>query len=308
MNVALQSPTIGDNSAAVPLAEILAEETAALEKRALDLAGAAGRAAVTDDETAGKATLLAKMINEHRTVINKTRIERKEPFLVGGRTVDQHFSSLDKLLADTDAKGKIIGGPLAHVVGLIDTYRREQEAKAAAERRRLEEEARKQREAAEAAERARREAEERAAREAEEAARKIAQAEAAARAAGNAEAAAKAAQARAEEETRQAAAREASMRAEIEARQRQEQAEALERQAQAVTAAPIDSGFGPKASGRKTYTAEITDLTVALRHARKVDEAAIRTAVQGIYDRQVRAGVRELPGATVHESSSTVIR
>lgn len=300
--------TIGNNSSLAALPEILAEETQALMDRAKVLAESAGRAAVSDEETAGKATVLVKMMNEHRKAVEATRVEKVKPFLEAQRTVNSHFGEIDGVLAQTDSKGKIVGGPIHSVLGMIDGYRREQEAKAAAERRRLEEEARKQREAAEAAERARREAEAQAERERQEAARKIAAAEAEARRAGDAEAAAKAAQARAEEERRQAEARRASMAAEMESRQRQEEAEALQRQAEATRAAPIDSGYGAKASGRKVYTVEITDLTAALRHARKVDDASIRAAVQTIYDRQVKAGVRELPGATVHESSQTIVR
>jgi len=303
---AITKAGIGHNNP--PLAETLAEETAALKQRAADLAAAAGRAKATDDDTAGKAVLLIKMMSEHRKDIEAARETAVRPHLEGQRTVNAHFAGLDSMLAETDAKKKVVGGPLVSVTGMVDAYRLKKEAEAAAERRWLEEEARKQRVAAEAADRARREAEDRSAREAAEAQRKIAEAEAFARQAGDREAAERLARERAEAEAARSKAREDSVRAELESRQASEQAEALVRQAAATTSGPIDSGFGVKASGRKSCRAEITDLTAALKHAVKVDKAAILAAVQQVYDRQVRAGVRELPGATVHESTTTVIR
>lgn len=308
MNDQTLSPPIGHNSGLTNLGDILVEETAALRQRAEHLAAGAGRCVITDDETAGKATLLAKMLKEHVKVIDEARTSAKDPYLTAGRAVDAHFAELTRLIAIVDSKGKVIGGPLANVLGMVDSYRREQDAKAEAERRRLEEEARRQREAAEAAERARREAEEKAAREAEEARRRIEEAAHAAREAGDREAAEKAARERAEAEKRASEARAASLQAEMESRKRQEEAEALERQAAETKTAAIDSGLGAKASGRKVCRVEITDLKAALKHALKVDEASVLAAVQAIYDRQVKVGVRTLPGAVVHESTVTVIR
>jgi len=248
-----------------PLADLLVEETEALKDRAAELAAAVGRAHVSDDDTAGKAVMLAKMITTHRADIDKARVVRKEPFLEGGRTVDAHFKGIDGLLAQVDGKGKVIGGPLAALLKMLDDYRAKKEAEAAAERRRLQDEARKQQEAAEEAERARQEALQ----------------------AGNAQAA---------------------MDAEVKALQAQAATETLATQAAATQAQTIDSGVGAKAFGRKTYRAEITDLKAALKHAISVDKAAIEAAVQGVYDRQVRAGVRELPGAIVRETTTTSIR
>lgn len=298
----LLDPRLGIGGNAPPLAERLADETAPLLARAKELAASAGRAAVTDEETAGKATLLAKMIKEHVAKIEAEREQVKKPYLEAGRTVDAHYKGIASTLAD----------PLKSIIGMVDAYRREQEAKAAAERRRLEEEARKQREAAEAAARAQREAEEREQRAAEEAARKVREAEEAAQRAANREAAAeaarKAAEARAEQEKAERQAAQRRLEAELEERAHRERAEALGRQAATAKAGPIDSGYGTKAHARKVYRAEITDMTAAIRHARKVDESAVRAAVQAIYDRQVKAGVRELPGAVVHEETTTVIR
>lgn len=270
------SPIAGIGHNLPPLSDQLVEETEALKQRAEDLAGAVSRAAVSDDETAGKATLLAKMITTHRGDIDKARIARKEPFLEGGRAVDSHFKSIDSLLAQVDGKGKVIGGPLADLMGKIDAYRREQERKAAEERRRLEEEARKQREAAEAAERARREAEQ--------------------------------AAAAAQSEAEAAKAREAALAAELESRKAAEQAAAAAQQAEQTAATQIDSGFGAKAHGRKVRTAVITDWTAAGKHAWGLNPDALKEAIQKIYDAQVRAGVKSLPGAHIDETTETRIR
>lgn len=266
---------IGHNNP--PLAEQLVDQTAELRQRAEDLAGSADRCAVTDEDTAGKAALLAKMIAEHRKKIEAERAATKEPYLKAGREVDQHFRALDHLLE----------GPAKTVVGQIDAYRRKMEAEAAAERRRLEEEARKAREEAAAAERSRQE-EERARIAAEEEARR----------AGDAEAAAKA----------EAARRQAEVDAEIARRQAAEREAELQRQAATLKAAPIDSGYGVKASSRKVWTSKITDLRKATAHAIKVHPTAVEEAVQKILDRQIKAGVREWPGAEIVEDSTTVIR
>ena len=253
MNEITPIPGIGHNSA--DLSAILAEESEPLKTRAESLIAAFGRAAVTDDETAGKAATLAKMMKECQKAIDEARVARKEPFLEGGRTVDAHFKAISATL----------DGPIKSTVGMIDAFRREQEAKAEAERRRLAEEARKQQEQAEAAERARLAA-------------------------------------------IQSGDGAAALDAEMAARTADENAQAIAARAASVTAAPIDGGMGAKAFGRKVWTAEITDQKAALKHAMKVDSAAIMAAVQSVYDRQVKAGVRDLPGATVHETTQTVIR
>lgn len=303
-------PGIGHNSP--PLAELLPDETAALKARADELAAAAGRAAVTNEDTAGRATLLAKMMREHLKDIAAARAARKAPYLEAGRTIDAHFAGLAGTLATQDNRGRVIGGPLAAVLGMIDAYQREQEAKAAAERRRLEEEARRQREAAEAAAKAQREAEERERRAAEEAARKVREAEDAARRANDRAAMEQAERERAalaaDQERREAAAREARLQAEIDDRRRREAAEALERQAAATKAGPIDSGYGTKASRRTVPVGKIVDLKKAVAHAFKVDRAGIEEAVQKIVDRQLRAKVREFPGVEISETETTVIR
>jgi uncharacterized membrane protein YqiK len=291
-----------------PLAELLPVETAEIEKKAGDLIGGVERAKVTDQESAGRATLLAGMIKSHLATIDDARASRKRPYLEAGRAVDAHFNGIAARLAIFDPEKKVIGGPLFTVLGMVDKFRRDEEAKAEAERRRLEEAARVEREKAAAAERARREAEEREAAAAREAAERVRRAEEEARRAGDREAAAKAAQARAEQAKAEAEASERRLAADIEARRAAVASAELDRQAAAVTAKAIDSGLGVKASGRKVWKVEIYDLTAAIRHARKVDEATVRAAVQQIFDRQVKAGVRTLPGARVIEDSTTIIK
>lgn len=297
-------PGIGHNQP--PLDELLRDETQALAQRTAELLAAVPRTVVTDRDSAEKATAFAGMIRSHAAKIEAAREERKRPFLEAGRTVDAHYQALRAPLIGSDPKR--LGGAAAEVVAKIDAFRREEQAKADAERRRLEEEARQARERQAAAERAQREAEERARREQQEAERKVREAEAAARAASDREAQEKAARERAEADAerqrQEAAAAQRRLDAEIAASQAAE----LERQAAAVKAAPIDSGYGVKAFGRKVCRVEITDLTAAIRHARKLNEAPIREAVQSIYDRQARAGVRDLPGATVTEDTATTIR
>lgn len=277
---------IGDNSGA-SLAEVLAEETAALVERARALADGASRAVVTDEETAGKATVLAKMIKDHIKAIEDARETAKAPHLEAGRTVDAHFAGITSTLVVFDAKKKVTGGPLYSVLGLIDSYRAEQERIAAAERKRLEEEAQKAREEAAAAERARQAAEQEAARQAEEA-----------RKAGDREAAARA----------EAAAAQQKLAGEIAQREAAKRAAELDRKAAETRAAPIDTGLGVKASGRTTYQGQIVDFDKAIRWAIKLDRPAILAAVQAVVDRQVRAKNHTIPGVEVKPVTSTVIR
>lgn len=330
-----------------PLAEILVEEVAPLKERAQALAEGVGRALITDGDSAKRGTLLAGQIKTHLDKIDEARVTRKAPYLEGVRAVDGAFGALTGMLATFD-KGKLNGGPLFVLMGRIAQHQRDEEAKAAEEKRRLEGEAQRLREAAEESARKQCEAEERERLAAEqrkrdqeaaeqreleavEAANKRARDAAAAAVAANDaaaletarrqkaeadlarqkaenEAAERKRQEAAAEEKRQVAAREAKLQAEIEEERRLKDAEALEKQAAATRAAPIDSGLGVKAHRRSVWSARITDLTVAIRHARRIDEAAVRAAIQQIYDKQVRAGIRVLPGAEIDEDRASSIK
>jgi hypothetical protein len=91
-------------------------------------------------------------------------------------------------------------------------------------------------------------------------------------------------------------------------RRAEDAAAALDARAAATVARPIDSGVGPKTSARKTYVVTIDDLGVATKHCMTLDAPGLTDYVIGIYQKQIRAGVRSLPGATIIESTNTVIR
>lgn len=290
----------------VDLASVLEIETTELQTRADDLIAAAGRATVIDKDTAGKATLLLGMIISHGKLVEATRETRKAPFLNDGRTVDQHFGRIKEPLVGTGAK---LGGAGLAVQGRLQKYQDEQTRLAEIERKRLEEEARLARQAQADAERAQREAEEALQAAADKAARELAAAQAEAQRAGNAEAAAKAAQALAEAATaRQADESQRRIDNELAARVALDNAAELDRRAAASKVTAIDSGYGVKASNRTKWVVTIDDLTVAIKHARKLNETKIREAVQTILDAQSKAGVRTIPGCTVAPESTIQIR
>jgi hypothetical protein len=260
-----------------PLAELLPEETAALKTRVDELVlNATEAAVVAGPDDAERATLLLAMMRECYEGIDAARVERKAPFLEAGRTVDSFYADLAFPLVGPSPKQRLQGA-YGELHARLDAYRRRQEADAAAERRRLEDEARRQREAAETAERARRAAE-----EAQRRAATVAEAE---------------------------KARREKVENELAARKAADSAAQFEARAAAAEAPQvIHSTYGPKAVRRTTWAVEITDLSLALRHALRVDQHRIRAAVQAVLDAQLRAGVREFPGCTVIEDSATVVR
>jgi predicted ribosome quality control (RQC) complex YloA/Tae2 family protein len=273
------------------LAEALVEETAPLKARAEALLAGAARAIealrtplapddplrVTDRDTAERVTLLAGMMIDHGKQIEAARVERGAPFLASTRTVNGHFQRLRADLVGVDPK--VTGGEAKHLKGLVDDFYAEEERKAEAERRRLEAEARRAAEAAAAAERDR------------------LAAEAAAR-----EAALKG------DVTTALAQSGARVEAEVRQNQLAGDARRLSQQAAETRAVPINTGYGVAAHRTTRYKVEITNLRVALLHAKKLNEPAIRAAVQDIYDRQARAGVRVLPGANVVPDRGMSIR
>lgn len=98
------------------------------------------------------------------------------------------------------------------------------------------------------------------------------------------------------------------MDAEIDAQRLRDAAAALEKQAAEVVATPIVTDIGAKAHRKTVWKATITDLGAALKHCRKLNENALREVCQSLYDKQVRAGVRSLPGAEITEDSTTTYR
>lgn len=306
----IDRPGIGHNAPPEPtLAEQLATETAALDVRTEALAAGAGRATVTDRDSAEKATLLAGMIKDQLAAIDLAREARKRPFLEGGRAVDAHFNGLAGRLATFDPKRKLIGGPLAAVLDLVDKFRREEQARTDAERIRLEAIAQAERDKAAAAIRAQQEAGAREQQAAIDAAARVRQAEAAAAAAGDWAAEEAAAAARAEQRATDAAASERRMAAELEARRAEETAAAAQRQATAAAApARVNTGLGVMATGRKVVIVTITDLPAALAHCLATAAPEVRALCQTILERQARAKIRGMPGCTITDDTATSIR
>jgi hypothetical protein len=295
--------------------EDLELETEALAKRAQELiVDADNRSEIVDDDTASRATLLLGMMKDCLADIEKVRVARKGPFLEAEKTVDQFFHTITSPLAGPNPKDRL-GGSAGDLLARIDAWRKLKAAEAAAERRRLEAEAESQRRAAEAARQAQWAAEEKARREQEEAARKVEEAQRAAAAARTREeqanARAKEAEARREQEAAEAKARQEQADADLKIARANDEASRLAAQAAQAVARPIDSGYGPKITGRLAVVVAITNLQDAVRHC--IDnnlEVPIRLAVQGIYERLARGknGARKLPGATITEDTSTTLR
>lgn len=125
-------PTLGHNQA--PAIEILRDEMLAendgLLQRRDELLRAVERMpdAVTNDDVAGKAADMVKMISAAIKAADANRVNRKEPFLEGGRAVDGFFKTK---LIDPLLKGK------ASVESRLGIYLRQK----AAEEKRLRDEA-----------------------------------------------------------------------------------------------------------------------------------------------------------------------
>jgi septal ring factor EnvC (AmiA/AmiB activator) len=120
------------------LRDRLTEENRDLIERVEELTGGADRCAVTDDETAGKAALLVKLINETTKTATDRQKEAKRPH---AELADAAFGYFKPILGD-------LAGAKTATLTKLDRFRQEQERKAAEERRRLEEEARKRQEEA----------------------------------------------------------------------------------------------------------------------------------------------------------------
>lgn len=123
------------------LRQWLATENEKLLSRAKELAEAVERmpAEITDDETAGKATDIIKMINGARSALETARKDRKKPFLDGGRMVDSFF---DDPMAKLDLAKAKANKPLEQwIKKKADEERRRRELEAAELRAKAEAEA-----------------------------------------------------------------------------------------------------------------------------------------------------------------------
>lgn len=120
------------------LLEKLADENRDISDRADELIGGADRCEVKDEEQAGKATLLAKMLNETIKLAETRQKQAKAPHMT---LANAAFDFFKPTLSE-------LGVAKQAVLNRLDMFRREQERKAEEERRRLEEEARKRQEEA----------------------------------------------------------------------------------------------------------------------------------------------------------------
>lgn len=85
---------IGDNSAAAPLAEVLADELAADKARAAELLASARAARIESAADAGKVADLLVLIREHERSLDAARDARKRPLLHDQRTIDAAFGAV----------------------------------------------------------------------------------------------------------------------------------------------------------------------------------------------------------------------
>jgi hypothetical protein len=132
-----QPAAIGHNSPPTLAEQARADmESAAKEiaARAAQLAGGADRCIVIDQESAGKAADLIKMITTAENKLGDIHTTQKAPYLAAGRAVDEIKTGIAGILAAAKALVKT----------KTNAYLKEEEAKAAAERRRLEEIAREE--------------------------------------------------------------------------------------------------------------------------------------------------------------------
>lgn len=127
---------IGHNQPPSPVEALLAEIDASsrdLTERASELAGGAERCVVNDDDTASRATLLAKQINEAIKAATDRQKAAKEPYRI---LADAAFNWFKPTLDKLDAAKR-------STLAKLDAYRRQREAEAEAKRKAAEEAARK---------------------------------------------------------------------------------------------------------------------------------------------------------------------
>lgn len=293
------------------LQERLTIIAAKLKVRATELQDTAGKMVVTDADSAGRATALAKMIKAFVKDTDETReVEKKRP-LDECRLIDDTFRSLWSPLVGTDVKKVAPGTPLAKLLAAIDDELDRQAAAAQAEKKRLDDIAAEQRRIADQAERDRQAAIDKAAQEKAESEKRIA--EAAKAAEGDDPAAQEEAlRVKADEEAKQRRLDTETQRVVVAADVSQGAAEAkidtAERQITRASAPVAVEAYGATARRGSEWKAEIVDINKALRHCFKLDRAAIVAAVEGVIGRQMRAGVRTIEGVEYKQVPKTSIR
>lgn len=90
----LAGRSIGDNSARVPLTEVLAEELAADMARAEELLAAAAEARITSDAEAAKVADLIVLIRDHERGLDRKHHQRKQQIVRDGRAIDAAFAAI----------------------------------------------------------------------------------------------------------------------------------------------------------------------------------------------------------------------
>lgn len=114
------------------------------------------------------------------------------------------------------------------------------------------------------------------------------------------------------EEAARAAALEAAktgdIEAELTAQMRASDAASLAAQAKAVEKPTVVSDYGVKANLRTVWRSEVEDPKKVFAHLLKVDAAGIAAALADMVAKQVRAGVREIPGTRIWADQSVTIR
>ena len=133
MSVAIKDPAIGHNQGpqddGEALRERLAEQHAALKRRAGDLVAAEARMPeIADDASAGKAGDFIKQLAAAAKAADSARVAEKEPFLAGGRTVDGWFAKLKEPL--DQVKRRVETKLSAYLRAKADRERREREEQA----------------------------------------------------------------------------------------------------------------------------------------------------------------------------------
>lgn len=274
--------TIGDNfppieeQIAMEFREALLTDRPDFETRMDSAIEAVGRAAVTDDQTLGKAGDLDKILRACAAHIDDTHKAVKEPYLARGRACD----------AEKNARASRITTARFALRDKMNGFMAEREAKRRADEARIAAEQRAAAERAMAAE-----------REREEAERKAAAAAAAAERAKQAGDEAAAAEARKAEEQAAQDAREA------EARMEQDALAA----AQAVPRnEPVRSDAGAAVSGRKVWQFQIVDVEVAFMAVS--DDEKVREAIEKAIGRRVKAGTRKIEGVKIWETIQAIAR
>lgn len=130
MSLADNAAPIGHNlrdELSIEIEEALAE----FEARFAARSGEAERAFVTDDDSAGRAATLAKVLADISKGAERRRVEIKEPYLAASRKIDGAFVTFIESVETVRKK----------VIGLIGAYQRELERRALEERQRLAREA-----------------------------------------------------------------------------------------------------------------------------------------------------------------------